>query len=470
MRLRSVTMIVGCAAFAAVAWSCGNGSDSSPAEPETWSIGTALPSQRVPDRDGFLDLRGMIHTHSYFSHDACDDMPVIDGVRNEPCFEDLRRGMCQTRHDFMMFTDHPADFRDAQFSDALLFRPDRGDELVERNGGPVASWAGCPDVDSILVMAGTESSRLMPVGLEGHISDDIDERAEAYSSDTPANAARLRANGAVVLVAHPEGYTVDELAARDIDGFEMYNLHANLLRRDSLAVALRLLQRLAANDPGLPHPDLALLPIVVEDERYLDRWGSLLARGLRRVTTMGTDAHRNSLPTLMQDGERVDSFRRMLLWFSNHLLVAPEADGSWDDRHVKDALRSGRLYGAFEVLGYPSGFSFVADVDGERRQMGEEVALADAPVLRVRQPTLRGVAADREAPVLETRILRAIEGGFEEVASGAGDLAYSPTRPGAYRAEVRMVPYHLRPDLGADADTLLARDYVWIYANPIYVE
>lgn len=469
MPMRTVLHALLIAATASLAWSCGDDDDSA-AAPESWSVGTVLPSVEEPNADGLVDLRGIVHTHSYFSHDACDDMPVIDGVRNEPCFVDLRRGMCQVRHDFMMFTDHPADFREAEFTDALLFRPERGDELVVRSGKPVASWASCPDVDPVLVMAGTESSRVMPVGLEGHVAETVGERSTVYSSDDPADAARLRAQGAVVLVAHPEMYSVDELAARDIDGFEMYNLHANLLRRDSLAVALRLLQRLAANDPALPHPDLALLPIIVEDERYLERWGSVLARGLRRVTTLGTDAHRNSLPTLMQDGERVDSFRRMLLWFSNHLLVEPESDGSWDDRHVKAALRAGRLYGAFEVLGYPRGFAFVAEAGGERFQMGAEVPLARAPVLRVTVPSVRGLAADREAPALEARILRAVEGGFTEVARGTGDLAFTPTQPGAYRAEIRIVPYHLRPEMNGDADTLLARDYVWIYANPIYVE
>jgi len=450
--------------------SCGDDSNPPATASETWSVGTALPSLRQRDADGFLDLRGIIHVHSYFSHDACDDMPVVDGVRNEPCFQDLRRGMCQTRHDFMMFTDHPADFREAEFEAGLLFRPAHNDVLVERSGQAVAAWAGCPDVDPVLVLAGSESSRVMPVGLEGHVADTPEERSAVYGSDRPEDAARLRAQGAVILLAHPEMYTVDELAARDIDGFEMYNLHANLLRRDSLAAALRLLQRLNNGDPGLPHPDLALLPIVVEDERYLERWGTVLARGLRRVTTMGTDAHRNTLPTLMQDGERVDSYRRMLLWFSNHLLVEPESDGSWDDRHLKDALRDGRLYGAFEMFGYPENFAFFADIGGRREPMGAEVNLTAGPILRVHAPRVRGLDPALEAPQMTTRLLRAVEGGFEEVARGGDVLEYAPSQPGAYRAEVRIVPLHLRADLGSDADEYLARDFVWIYANPIYIE
>jgi hypothetical protein len=47
---------------------------------------------------------------------------------------------------------------------------------------------------------------------------------------------------------------------------------------------------------------------------------------------------------------------------------------------------------------------------------------------------------------------------------------------GAYRVEVRMMPWHLTGDLGDEARRILddadvaGTDYVWIYANPFYVE
>lgn len=455
--------------------SCG-GSSSGPTgsgpideDPTPWTAGVALPSLPERNAHGLLDVRGIIHSHSYHSHDACDGRPVVDGVRDEVCFDDLRRGMCQTRHDFLMLTDHPADFREATFEDALLFREERGDALVRRNGQPVASWAACDDDRAILVLAGSESRNIMSVGLEGHVGDSVAERSAVYNSTAPADAARLRAQGAVILLSHPEDWSVDELVARDIDGFEMYNLHANLLRRESFAKAGNLLRRLSVGDPTLLHPDLALLALIHEDERYLERWGSVLARGRRPVTTLATDAHRNSLPTIMQDGERVDSFRRLLLWFSNHLLIEPEADGSWDDRHLKEALRQRRLFGAFEVLGYPEGFSFHVTTAAGAQPIGAIVDLADAPVLHVALPSVRRLDPERTPPELTVRLLRAEEGGFREVARGEDDLSFTPAEPGAYRAEVRIVPHHLREDLGGDADDVLAGDFVWIYANAIFI-
>src|SRR5262249_40404671 len=152
------------------------------------------------------------------------------------------------------------------------------------------------------------------------------------------------------------------------------------------------------------------------------------ARGKKRVTTMGTDCHRNTFRQLAQDGERIDSYRRMMSWFSNHLLVRPDASGGFSDLELKEALRGGRLYGAFEVMGYPQGFDYYVEAGGE---MGSEVALADRPVLIAKLPKIQDLDPKAAAPGLSIRILRAQEGGWEEVANGSADLRYTVDAPGA---------------------------------------
>jgi hypothetical protein len=73
------------------------------------------------------------------------------------------------------------------------------------------------------------------------------------------------------------------------------------------------------------------------------------------------------------------------------------------------------------------------------------------------------------APELTLRILRSTPTGGEVVAEGEGEtLEYLAAEPGAYRAEVRMVPHHARPFLAAEADALI-REVPWIYSNPVYV-
>ena len=116
------------------------GDDEPPPLPDVWEPGVVLPSDETPHPRGFRDLRGLVHTHSPFSHDACDEMPRdAEGNLAAVCMEDLRRGLCQVRHDFVFFTDHRDSFSDSVFLDVLLFDPARGDAL---SGGDEGSGDG----------------------------------------------------------------------------------------------------------------------------------------------------------------------------------------------------------------------------------------------------------------------------------------------------------------------------------------
>ena len=55
------------------------------------------------------------------------------------------------------------------------------------------------------------------------------------------------------------------------------------------------------------------------------------------------------------------------------------------------------------------------------------------------------------------------------VAKGDESVRYKPEAPGAYRAEVRMQPRHLKRYLGAQA-AIAEEDRIWIYSNAIYIE
>jgi hypothetical protein len=266
----------------------------------------------------------------------------------------------------------------------------------------------------------------------------------------------------------------------NLDGCEMYNLHANTLQ--GAGAALDLLVRLdpknGKNPDGLLDPNLLVYDIFSEDPRYLERWGRVLASGKHVTTTMGTDCHRNTFRNILRDGERVDSYRRMMISFSNHLLLDAHAlDDGLDDRDLKDALKRGRVYGAFEMLGYPAGFdahleNAAGDVVGE---LGDTVA--QSSTLVVTAPHVVDLDPHAEAPLLITRILKAVDttDGFVEVARGTTSVRAVLAEPGAYRAEVRMVPRHLRAALRDDVGLLenadgTPRDVPWIYAGAVYVK
>jgi hypothetical protein len=454
-----------------LAWLCSilvacKGGGSNPdnnVKPGGWTPGQVFATPTAPNARGLLDRRGLIHAHSIHSHDACDNAPRDDaGVPDMVCDADFRRGLCQSRHDFVFLTDHTGQFDETEFPETLLYRPDAGDMLVERGGEPVANWAGCPDGSRALIMAGCESES-MPVGLLHHIPG----RGSVYGSLVPADLLTQQAHGAVSLVAHTENYTPDQLANLPLQGFEMFNLHANTFL--NAGTALVLLNDVGNHEPDMIHPDLVFAALITEDPRYLQAWADVMSRGARRVTTMGTDCHRNTFKQLLADGERVDSYRRMMLAFSNHLLVRPKVDGTWADEELKDALRAGRLYGAFEFLGYPRGFDFTAQGASAVGEMGDDVALGTGVTLKVAMPSVQDLDPSVDTPLLTARVLRATSTGWVEVATGNTSLEVPVSMAGAYRAEVRMKARHLRALLGYDRAALVEKDLVWIYSNAIHI-
>jgi hypothetical protein len=429
------------------------------------------PSETLGTRRGFRVARTIIHLHSPLSHDACDGEGWVDGMLARPgCLASLRRAACTLRMDALMLTDHAPHVNEVRFEDALWIQD--GDETVRAGDGSViASRLACPDGRRILVTVGAEND-LMPVGLLRHPGDaaaDPEALLAVYERDGAEAADTFRAAGALVFYPHTEDKTLERIRATRPDGIEIYNIHANVDPRirmnhldlpaaDHLAMLLRFTQPAYRLEP-----DLAFLSFFAENRNALGKWDTLLAEGWQLTGIGGCDAHENTFTQEMPDGERGDSYRRVMRWHSNHLLVE-----SLDRDGVMTALAAGRLYVAFEGFGTPVGFDFHARADdGTIVEMGGTIA--PGATLRVVRPALpEGFPAD-PPPVLRLRILRAQEGGAVEVASGDGEtLDYVATVPGAYRAEVRIVPEHTRPYLGAYGDQLI-REHVWVYSNAIQV-
>lgn len=105
---------------------------------------------------------------------------------------------------------------------------------------------------------------------------------------------------------------------------------------------------------------------------------------------------------------------------------------------------------------------------GSVAEMGDEVMLADGPELVAEPPR---VEAGEDAAKITVRIVLADKPEGTEVPAGsAGTLRFRPTKAGAYRVEVRVVPNHLGPWMGTAKSKLVARELPWVLANPIYVK
>jgi hypothetical protein len=461
-------------ALASLAAACGGGDAAPDASTlPAWDPGLP-PSAVMWARRGLAPARGIIHLHSPYSHDACDGRPrdPDTGAVDEACLANLRAGLCTTRMDYAALTDHDATMADEELVDLFLVRGD--DELVAGAAGPIASRLACPDGHRVLLTVGGENP-LMPIMLDRHVEGTIEERRAIYNGRSIEAADAMRAAGAILWIPHTESRTAAELIPLAPAGIEVYQLHANIdprIRRDYLdlpeAGAITAVAEFADTTPEGPEPDLALLSFLSANQPALAVWDELLAAGLRVAGSGGTDAHENALPLRLRDGERGDSYRRMLRWFSNVTWVSDPTDiGA-----IEEALRAGRMIVAFELMGTPEGFDARAERAGAAPvELGGTVGADAGATLIVDLPRVYGLDGGLPAPAIAARVIRVTAAGAAVVAEGSdATLTAALDAPGAYRIEVTIQPRHLGPYLGHLGPALAEQTLPWIYASPIYVE
>lgn len=403
---------------------------------------------------GFTVARGLIHMHSVFSHDACDGMPLAaDGTPNAACHQRFRDGMCHNRHDFVLLTDHPDSVEGRSLIEALYFMP--GDTLEMGEGGPLANWIHCADGHDVLLAAGSEGD-LMPVMFRAMPAPGL------LRDRSPEGIARLKAEaGALVFQAHMERFDGPTAAEWDLDGHEIYNIHANLDPGGTvLGTVMPDIARLLGSGFDGPHPDLWFTGIFRPGTAALATWDWTIARR-RMLGFAGSDTHENvPLPIDTGDGERIESYRRIGGWFSNRLLL----DGPLSYANVRSALEAGRLYVVLDAFGLVDGFDVHGTLpDGTLLEMGGEAAFVEGAMLRVSAPRAAG------GDTVELRVYRVtVEGREELIRTTEPTLELALPGPGAYPVEVWLTPEHLRPEMGVLADDFI-RHQVWVYANPIYL-
>lgn len=424
-------------------------------------------------RRGLTPVRGIVHLHSPYSHDACDGEPRdAAGVPDEMCLQDLRAALCTTRMDFAALTDHDASMADEEF--ATLFSMRGTDQPVMRGADQIASRMHCDDGHQVTITVGGEND-LMPIMLDRHVPGTAAERRAIYNATDAAAATAFRDAGGLLWMPHTESQPIERLRELRPDGIEVYNLHANLdpdIRRDHLGLdasgALAEAAEFADTQPGHPEPDLALLAFLTPNGPALDKWHTLLSEGQRIAVTAGTDAHQNAIPIPFADGERGDSYRRMLRWFSNVALVADPSDID----QIQAALASGRSFVAFELFGTPEGFDASARTpSGTIVELGGTVPLAEGAVLSIDVPRVRGLDPALPAPTITARVVWIEPGGAPRVIAERTDhIAVNLGARGAYRIEIDIVPSHLGPYLGDLGPAMAEQTLPWIYTSPIYVQ
>lgn len=490
------------------------------------------PGPPLPAERGWLQGRTVVHIHSAFSHDACDGEIDKTGKANADCLQEFRDALCASTLDVAFVTDHPAHMNEYPFDKLLNYRPDLGDKLLGPAGAPTANLVQCAATKEVpahplLLTEGFEATHLMPVGLVRHVSPTEWESGNLSDSvtltDVQNRVAAARAAGALICNAHSEQTEVSaqRLIDAGVEAMEIYNIHANFLTviggqggQPKLGKVLELEHFLGPKENS-PWPDLVLMIMLdMQPEAAFAKWHAVLAK--KHITAvLGNDVHRNvkldaycgpggqfeglckglvdKYPSLvklltdggipmMADGDRLDSYRRMLRQISDRVLIAK--DTATQDKVVafQDALRSGRNWVVFDMLGEPDDFDFVGKSADKWVEPGGTLKVGESLWLRTprraypaswmpwKEADTRNAADPVEVRTLLWYVAKDAKAAevAQEVKGFAQVLEYKPAKPGRYHMETRMTPRHLRPwlkALGKYADI----EQRWVVGNPIEV-
>jgi hypothetical protein len=490
------------------------------------SGGTTGPALEPDPPDPLVARRGVMHLHSPYSHDACDGDGLPMGEPNASCLADLRAALCATGLDFALLTDHPAHMQEQAFIDDLLYSEADGDQLVLDGDAPVMNLIKCPGDHVVALAVGYESTHTLPLGLHHHVAPEF--YAGLVDADpletSMALVGALKEAGAVVAIAHAEEEDLSAQRIVDVglDAMEWYNPHGNFLNffgGDSIASdPAKLLDLFDALTPFMAgsssgaHADLVYLQLLPSwPQAGFDKWREV--QRSRAVTGIfGSDVHQNvsiaplcdqdnpiaqmacvagakallpdQLDSLveggtieMADGDRLDSYARIMRWLENRVLTPP---GTVDLAALQDALRAGRNYGLFAVFGDPSNLRYFATDPGDAYlSMGDS---AEGPLmLEVRAPSrplpLHAAGpqwTEDEASAAEVRVelwrTDAMGSTIVTMQSGLGSrISHPASEPGAYHVEIWIRPQHLKQALG-DQAALADIFYMWLITNPIVLE
>jgi hypothetical protein len=463
--------------------------------------------------------RVALHVHSAISHDACDGHGESGGPLlslDQECIDQIEAAFCASKIDVAFLTDHPNFMDSKPLTDDMLLRGRGEQPLFDRDGNTVGMQLSC----GTQLAAGWEATHSMPLGLArmpaDHVGTAIDESTAL--ADEEAMIAAVHDAGGIVFTAHSEepDITAINLEQLETDGMEWYNFHGNFLvllglqgdvdvvgQAGSLVNTIDALKGLEPFlQGGSAAADLAILPMmeVAWPEAGLQKWHDVLSA--RRITGgLGNDVHRNVsvkplckgavamaacqaiasaypnvLTTLasggqimLSDGERLDSYARVLRWLNNRALVTtPGIDGA------REALRHGRSYGVFAVFGEPGPVGFTArTADGTVLQMGDTAPAAGTTlVLRLADPPAPELgpqwsSADAARAQIHTLLWRDTASGSQlaaEWTQNSTTVEFPAIGHGRYSVEVRITPHHLD---GLGAGALTDHEYRWVFMNPI---
>ena len=405
--------------------------------------------QPVQLKTRWNEYRGSMHNHSELSHDSLVTFPeIVDAMHEAKC-------------DFIFMSDH-VDEGKADYS--------RG-------------WKGIHD--GVLFIRGYEMQQgFFPWGMP-------DDTVLSNSEDPAALAKRIHELGGILCFGHNEGMRMWELP--ELEAMEIYNIHTDMM--DELMdknVRVETVKDVLLNSRAYPEQtfrgmfDPWVLMMVAQkwDEQSKHRRITAYAANdcLQTVVLSGFYTERDTvllLDTGHDDPEKkvaeykLNSFTRPLLgmvfgelkpgrqlfrwdldpyarssrFVNTHLLASELTEAA-----LIDALRAGRAFIAFNMIGDAKGFAYVAEAGGNQVTMGESIALAPGLKLRAESPL----------PCHFTLIRR----GEKVTAQDGTSFEFEVTEPGKYRLEAALP---MPGEMVIAGEDFLRNMAPWVITNAIEV-
>ena len=409
----------------------------------------ALRRQPVQLKMDWTEFRGVVHSHSELSHDSLVTFPEI--------VEAMHKAKCQ----FILMSDHVVDGK-ADYS---------------------LGWKGVHD--GVLFVRGYEMQEgFFPWGIP-------DGTVFSREDDPAALAKRIREMGGVLGLGHNEAMRPWEIP--EIDAMEIYNIHTDLLdemidKNNRIETIKDFLINLRVHGDqtfrGIFDPWVLGMVAQKWDEQLKYRKITAVAAndchqnvGLRGIYT-GNDSlilmdtgHNEPekkiaefrLNTLTRPllrwcfGELtperqlfrvdLDPYERSSRFVNTHLLASELTEPA-----LMDALRAGRAFVAFNLIGDAEGFAFVAEGGAKQVTMGESIILSPGLKLRAESPL----------PCHFTLIRRG-----KAVTSQEGTaFEFAVSEPGKYRIEAALP---IPGELTIAGEEVLQNMAPWVITNPIEV-
>jgi hypothetical protein len=400
-----------------------------PREEAAWQTLRAQ-CQPVADTAGWAEYRGILHSHSKYSHDS------------EVPFEEILRALKSARLDFICLSDHPIAGR-ADFD---------------------LQWRGLHD--GKLFIPGFEMKEgIMPFGVAAGI-------VLSNQTDSATLARQISENGGLLFYAHPE-------ESRDWDrpelvGMEIYNIHSDFkhfARRPSALVPDLLINQRR-------YPEHVLRMLFSRPADFLHHWDDL--NRTRHITGVaGNDCHQNVgfrgfytrsgtirvedtspktlkefklnwftrplarlfLGPLQPDRKlfhiQLDPYERMARFVNTHVLARALSEPA-----ILDALRVGRVFVGFDMIADSSTFRWFAAAGTNQTVMGEMVPFSAETRLRALSPLPCRFTVLKDGSAVYQQEGRAVN--------------WTAPGPGKYRVEAEL--------------RVLDEWIPWVYANPIELQ